>query len=325
MARVFFSYSHEDEAYRDRLEKHLAMLRNQGLIEVWHDRRIEAGSAVDDAINAELDAADVVLLLVSASFLASTYCYSREMVRAIERHERGEAVVIPVIVHPCDWHPAPFGRLLAAPKDGKAITTWPNAEEAYADVARQVRTVVERLGGGAPRVVPVAAPVASMPTSAVASDSAVTPPVQPRSSNLRLKKEFSELERDRFLREGFEYMSKFFEGSLRELEARNEGINTNFHRVDGNTFTAAIYKAGKKISECSVHTGSGGFGRNSIAFSFDMGSRGQSMNESLSVGADDQSMFLTSMGMSFHQERGQQLSHEGGAELFWQLLIDRLQ
>jgi hypothetical protein len=321
MARVFFSYSHDDEAFRDRLEKHLAMLRSQGLIEVWHDRRIEAGSAVDDAINAELNAADVVLLLVSAS----TYCYSREMVRAIERHERGEAVVIPVVVHPCDWHPAPFGRLLAAPRDGKAITTWPNAEEAYADVARQVRAVVERLGGGAPRVGAVASPAALMPVSAVASDSAVTQPVQLRSSNLRLKKEFSELERDRFLREGFGYMSKFFEGSLRELEARNEGINTNFHRVDGNTFTAAIYRAGKKISECSVHTGSGGFGRNSIAFSFDMGSRGQSMNESLSVGADDQSMFLTSMGMSFHRDRGQQLSHEGGAELFWQLLIDRLQ
>jgi hypothetical protein len=325
MAQVFFSYSHDDEVFRDRLEKHLSMLKNQGLIEAWHDRRIEAGSSVDDSINAQLDAADVVLLLVSASFLASTYCYSREMTRALERHNRGEAVVIPVIVHPCDWHPALFGHLLAAPKDGKAITTWPNTEEAFADVARQVRVVVERLSASGARSSVKTQPAAFTTPASATSESVAANAALPRSSNLRLKKEFSELDLDRFLREGFEYISKFFEGSLQELEARNEGINTNFHRVDGNTFTAAIYRAGKKVAECSVHTGSGGFGRNTIVFSFDVASRGQHMNESLSAGADDQSMFLTSMGMSFHQQRGQHLSHEGGAELFWQMLIGRLQ
>jgi hypothetical protein len=317
MARLFFSYSHDDEAYRDRLEKHLAMLKNQGLIEVWHDRRIAAGSVIDDAIDAELDRADVVLLLVSASFMASTYCYSREMTRALERHARGETVVIPVIVQPCDWHPAPFGELLATPKDGKAITTWANPEEAYADVARQVRSVVESAGKN------VAKP--AQPSSAAAAPAIAATSPLPRSSNLRLKKDFSELERDRFLRESFEYMSRFFEGSLKELETRNDGINTSFHRVDGNTFTATIYRSGKKISECSVHTGSGGFGKDGIAFSFESGSRGQSMNESLSVEADDQSMFLTSMGMFSHQGRKEQLSQEGGAELFWKMLVERLQ
>lgn len=293
------------------------MLRNQGLIEVWHDRRIAAGSVIDDAIDAQLDAADVVLLLVSASFLASTYCYSRELARAMERHDRGEAIVIPVIVQPCDWHPAPFGKLLATPKDGKAITTWANPEEAYADVARQVRSVVE----GAAKTVAKAAPAQPAPPT---TSNAAAPPL-PRSSNLRMRKEFSELDRDRFLRESFEYMSRFFEGSLQELEARNEGINTSFHRVDGNTFTAAIYRSGKKVSECSVHTGSGGFGQDGIAFSFESGSRGRSMNELLSVGADDQSMFLTSMGLFSRPVRTEQLSQEGGAELFWQMLIENLQ
>lgn len=317
MARLFFSYSHDDEAYRDRLEKHLAMLRNQGLIEVWHDRRIAAGSVIDDTIDAQLDTADEVLLLVSASFLASTYCYSREMARALERHARGETIVIPVIVQPCDWHAAPFGKLLATPKDGKAITTWANPEEAYADVARQVRSVVE----GAAKTVAKVAP--ARPAPPVTADAAAAP--LPRSSNLRMKKEFSELDRDQFLRESFEYMSRFFEGSLKELEARNGGINTSFHRVDGNTFTAAIYRSGKKVSECSVHTGSGGFGQDGIAFSFESGSRGRSMNELLSVGADDQSMFLTSMGLFSRPGRTEQLSQEGGAELFWQMLIEKLQ
>lgn len=317
MARIFFSYSHDDESYRDRLEKHLAMLRNQGLIEVWHDRRIAAGSVLDDAIDDALEASEVVLLLVTASFLASDYCYSREMKRALERHELGEAVVIPVIVQPCDWEHAPFGNLLAAPKDGRAITTWPNMEEAYADVARQIRTVVEKLTGASPK-----------PPSPATKRLPVPPPGKsalPRSSNLRLRKEFSELDRDRFLRDAFEYVARFFEGSLQELENRSDGVNTAFQRVDGNTFTAAIYRGGKKISECSVHTGSGGFGQNSIAFSFDTGSRGRSMNESLSVDADDQSMFLTSMGIFRRSGQDHQLSQQGGAELFWQMLIDRLQ
>jgi hypothetical protein len=57
----------------------------------------------------------------------------REMVRATERHEAGLAKVIPVIVRPCDWKDAPFGNLLAAPKDGKPITQWANVDEAFLD------------------------------------------------------------------------------------------------------------------------------------------------------------------------------------------------
>ncbi len=143
MVKLFFSYSHKDEALRDQLETHLAMLKNQGLIESWHDRRIVAGSDLDDSIQASLEAADVVLLLVSSDFLASAYCYSKEMARAMEKHQAGDAHVIPVILRHCDWHAAPFGGLLAAPKDGKAITSWPDIDEALADVARQVRRVVE--------------------------------------------------------------------------------------------------------------------------------------------------------------------------------------
>src|SRR3954464_6609931 len=117
MATIFFSYSHKDEALRDELETHLSMLNRQGFITTWHDRRIAAGDIVDPTISAHLESADVVLLLVSPDFLASDYCYDKEMSRALERHEAGECRVIPVILRPSDWHDAPFGKLLAAPKD----------------------------------------------------------------------------------------------------------------------------------------------------------------------------------------------------------------
>ena len=100
------------------------MLKRQGIIEAWHDRRILAGAQLDDAISAELERADIVLLLISSDFLASEYCYAREMTRALERHREGVCVVIPVILRPCDWTDAPFAGLMALPTDGKPVTQW---------------------------------------------------------------------------------------------------------------------------------------------------------------------------------------------------------
>ena len=151
MAKVFFSYSHKDEALRDQLETHLALLKNQGLIESWHDRRIVAGSEVDQSISEAMESSDVILLLISADFLASPYCYSREMKRAMERHDAKEARVIPVILRDCDWHSAPFGKLVAAPRDGKPVTLWPDIDQAFADVAKQVRRAVEEQSDSAPK------------------------------------------------------------------------------------------------------------------------------------------------------------------------------
>lgn len=96
--KVFFSYSHKDEALRDELATHLSMMKRQGVIEAWHDREISAGREWANEIDDNLDIADIILLLVSANFLASDYCYDKEMTRAMERHETREARVIPIIL-----------------------------------------------------------------------------------------------------------------------------------------------------------------------------------------------------------------------------------
>jgi hypothetical protein len=136
---IFFSYSHKDESLRNQLETHLAMLKRQGVISVWHDRRLVAGDHVDDGIAKELDAADIILLLVSPDFLASDYCYGVELARALERHAAGKARVIPVILRPCDWHATPFGNLLAVPTDGRPITKWPDPDDAFLEVTKAIR------------------------------------------------------------------------------------------------------------------------------------------------------------------------------------------
>src|SRR5882724_3306502 len=102
MATLFFSYSHKNEALRDELEVHLAMLKREGALQAWHDRKIAAGDDFDRAISEQLQIADVILLLISPDFLASSYCYDVEVYRALTRDEAGETRVIPVILRPCD-------------------------------------------------------------------------------------------------------------------------------------------------------------------------------------------------------------------------------
>jgi hypothetical protein len=102
VSTIFFSYSHVDESLRDQLETHLSGLRRQGIISSWHDRQITAGTELGEAIDNHLNAADIILLLVSPDFIDSDYCYAREMKQALERHQIGEARVIPVILRPCD-------------------------------------------------------------------------------------------------------------------------------------------------------------------------------------------------------------------------------
>ncbi|HEX9002629.1 MAG TPA: TIR domain-containing protein, partial [Blastocatellia bacterium] len=144
--RVFISYSHRDEALRESLDKHLSALRREGSIEAWHDRMITAGTEWAGEIDRNLESARIVLLLVSADFIASDYCVDVEMKRALERHAAGEARVIPIIVRPVDgWDRMPFGKLQALPDLGKPITTWENPDVAFANVAAGIRKAIGEL------------------------------------------------------------------------------------------------------------------------------------------------------------------------------------
>jgi hypothetical protein len=142
---VFFSYAHRDETLRDELAKHLSLLQNQKVIAGWHDRQIPAGTEWAGAIDTHLENAQIILLLISADFMASKYCYGIEMKRAMERHEAGQARVILIILRAVDWHSAPFGKLNALPRDGRPVTSWANQDEAFTDIARGIRSVAEEL------------------------------------------------------------------------------------------------------------------------------------------------------------------------------------
>ncbi|MDF5707062.1 MAG: toll/interleukin-1 receptor domain-containing protein [Nostoc sp. S4] len=142
---VFYSYAHEDEKLRDKLEKHLTLLKREGVITGWHDRKIGAGKEWQNEIDTHLDSSHIILLLISPDFIASDYCWDVEVKRAMERHEAKEARVIPVILDFVDWKSAPFGKLQALPKNAKPVKEWGNRDKAFLSVAEGIRLVVKEL------------------------------------------------------------------------------------------------------------------------------------------------------------------------------------
>jgi formylglycine-generating enzyme required for sulfatase activity len=143
---VFFSYSRKDESLRKELDNHLAVLKRQAVITSWYDRQIEGGSEWEKEIARHMQTADIILLLVSSDFIASEYCYVKELPKAIARHQAGEACVIPILLRPIAyWEEMPFAHLQVYPSGGLPITRWDDRDSAFVDVVQGINTAVKRL------------------------------------------------------------------------------------------------------------------------------------------------------------------------------------
>ena len=320
MIRVFVSYAHADESLCQELGKHLASLKHQGLIDVWHDRRIDAGDDWAQAIDANLASADVILLLVSSDFIASRYCFELEAKEAMRRHTAGEAVVIPVILRPCDWHSLPFGKLQAATTDGRAVVKFQTLDDGFLEVVQAIKKAATRkaASGGSP-------------TPTITRGSAVTAAaprvldLPPRSSNLHVARTFDDHDRDRFSIDAFQYVASFFENSLAVMEERNSQVKTQFRRRDADSFEATVYANGKQVGRCGIWMSKNRFGGD-IAYSSSGLGNGNSYNESLSVADDGHVLGLKPLGMaSMTSRRERLLTLEGAAEYLWAILVQPLQ
>jgi TIR domain len=142
---VFCSYAHQDEVLRKEFETHVAILQRSKLVQIWHDRQIGAGGDWAGDIVEHLNSADIIALFVSADFLASDYCYEKELSRALERAAQKQALILPIIVRPCDWSDAAFAHLQAVPAGAKAVTIWTNRDEAWTDVAVSLKIAVRQV------------------------------------------------------------------------------------------------------------------------------------------------------------------------------------
>src|SRR5581483_7700084 len=141
--QIFCSYADSDEGWLCEMIKHLSLSTRQGLLTLWHHQHIAPGSNWQQILDTHLETADVILLLVSSDFLASDYCYGVEMKRALERHQKGEAQVIPILIRPVDWKHAPFAHLSTLPINTKPLSLWEDKDAALAEVCETLRHLLE--------------------------------------------------------------------------------------------------------------------------------------------------------------------------------------
>lgn len=313
MLRVFVSYSHHDDRFRDELDSHLSALRREGLIEIWYDEEIIAGDELDATIHEQLETADIIVLLVSARFIKSHYCYDIETARAMDRHRDGSARVMSVIVHPCPWRNLPLASLKVLPRDGKAISQFSNRDEAYVQIVDEIRRAAT---SPRPRAVS---------RSPEASQSATHPAdAKPAVSSPRIRKAFSDRDRDLFGEEALGHIAVHFESSLGALERADADIETRFRRRDDSTFTAAVYVQGKLRAECKIwHASRGSLGGQGIAYSDDPSST-NSFNEQLFVEDDGYTIHLRLLGMTSVGAQPGTMTVEQAAAYYWSLLLRRL-
>src|SRR6266487_3735944 len=145
--KLVYCYARKDKALREALDSHLSVLKHNYHVITWFDHEIGPGIDWEKEIDTQLNTAHIILLLVSPDFMASKYCYGVEMRRAIERHERGEAKVIPIILRPISWQDTPLGKLQGLPRNGKPVVdpSWGKRDYALHNVEKDLKAVIHNL------------------------------------------------------------------------------------------------------------------------------------------------------------------------------------
>lgn len=142
---VFISYSRDDEPYKTALEKHLVMLKRSGLIRPWNSQQIGAGLERKEAVGKLINCAEIILLLISTSFLASDDLYEQELRYAMQRHASNQARVVPILIRQADISDTPFKDLQRLPRDGQPVVPGGDLDGKLASIALEIKRICEQL------------------------------------------------------------------------------------------------------------------------------------------------------------------------------------
>lgn len=304
MAKLFISYSHRDEKALERLHTHLAMLRREGAIGTWYDREILAGGNIDNEIDVHLNDSDIFFALLSPDFLASQYCYEREMTKAIERHDEGSLRVIPIILEPCDWTSSPLGKLKALPKDGKPISTWSNQNVAYLNIVEELRRLLKK-----------PSKLETNPGSTPTQESD-----EKRSRRYRIKREFDAFDRDDFRKHTFSVIRDYFRRSISELNEIDDLIRARFENMGDDAFSCTILNKGARDREAhiTVHGASSESFGGEITFSFSRRAPSNTANGFIRIDSDAYELFPSLDNFSgMRSKENEPRSPELVAEALW--------
>lgn len=303
--RLFISYSHADAGTLERLHKHLAQLQREGSVEGWYDRDIRAGQRIDDEIERELSQADIFIACVSPDYIASNYCYERELETALEREQRGDLAVVPVIFEPSDWLSTPLSKFKAIPDDGKPVSEFTNPNVAFLEVVNELRRLASVRGSE--KAVDESRPIEAAQSAA--------------RSRYRIKREFDGLAKRDFVESAFLEIYKFFEASVAEL--------ANIHELEGRLspqssdhFSCTVINRGISRGYETLHVRRGG-GWGAIDILYGETNSRNTSNGGFGIEADDYQLFLTSTLFRSHSSK-ERITPREAAQILWDDLISRV-
>ncbi|WP_425050501.1 toll/interleukin-1 receptor domain-containing protein [Psychromarinibacter sp. S121] len=308
--KIFVSYSHRDEGTLERLKAHLSPLRRDGRIETWYDREIRAGGEIDGEISAELEACDIIFLLISPDFLNSDYCMDTEMTRAMGRHEEGSARVIPIIVEDCYWKSSPFKKLKALPKDGKPISNWTNENTAFLNIVEEVARVLDDMDR---------APVSAQPEPG----GATRPEAQPRK--YRVQRHFDDIDRSDFRDQAFDEIRSYFQEAAVELDALEE-LRGRFTARSDKKFSCTVVNRSRMqggTAHITVRCSTGGHGFGDISYVFAEDSADNTSNGGFNVENDEYEMFLTATMNFIRGNQEDRMTPHQAAESLWTEFLEQ--
>lgn len=304
--RAFISYSHADEKALERLHKHLAVLQRDQAISAWFDHAILPGAVLDEAIRSELESSDLFLALLSPDYLASNYCYEKEFEHALALAQAEKLRIVPVIIEPCDWLATPFRQFLALPKEGKPVSEWTNANNAYLDIVTGLRSLTT---SPAARSAPAAAPVEGN---------------APR--RVKLKRDFDTIERAAFADEAFATLRDYFRAAATELAQASDDLRTSFEEMSPTAFTCSLVNRAsrnRREAHITVHNGKGQRMLGDISYVYERHASGNSSNGGIRVEADEYNLFLTTDSLWGSRNEAPKLSGRQAAEWLWNQFVER--
>jgi hypothetical protein len=299
--RAFISYSHADDKVLDRLHKHLAMLQREQLLSAWSDHAILPGSPIGQTIDAQLEECGLFLALVSPDYLASRYCYDKEFDRALELFKAGRMRIVPVILEPCDWLASPLSEYMALPKNGKPISEWTNANNAYLDIVTGLRRLLQ-------------APAArSDQPRAEATDGAIG------IRKLKLQRDFDSIQKAEFADGAFEVIRDYFQKASAELMQASDDLRTRVQDMGPTAFTVSLVNRAKLRqgeSHITVHNHKRRNGFGDITYSYEAHAPDNTSHGAIRVEADDYNLFLNVDGY-MGGRNGTKYTAERAAEWLW--------
>jgi hypothetical protein len=310
--KAFISYSHHDEHYLERLKIHLTPMRRDGRITDWADKDIYAGSNLDSSISDELESSDLFIALISPDYLASNYCYEKEFNKALAMQEEGRITIVPIILQPCEWKNTPFVKMKALPKDGKEISEWTNENNAYLDIANELRRLLDlNLNENI-----------EVETKRSSEEQVVR--------NYRVKLYFSEVDSFSFKEKSFEAIKNYFIDAVQEINDI-ENLQARLTNSEKDNFTCLISnRSNNKDSFICIALGSRArshFGDLRYEFSQTLSPSSVQLGKTFNVENDDYDLYWTqNISMHYSSNSSQEARYTAPqvAEIIWDDFIQQV-